>query len=82
MTKINRIVEKNDLIAFDIYAKNRKQYRKELVEYKKKRRIALGPYATFYFESYETMLGQIQEMLHIERGGDEQLKDELAAYNH
>ncbi len=81
MTKINRIVEKNDLIAFDIYAKNRKQYRKELVEYKKKRRIALGPYATFYFESYETMLGQIQEMLHIERGGDEQLKDELAAYN-
>ena len=27
------------------------------------------------------MLGQIQEMLHIEKGGEEQLKDELAAYN-
>jgi hypothetical protein len=81
MTKTNRIVEKSDLIEFDIYAKNRKQYRKELVEFKKNRRIAIGPYATFYFESYETMLGQIQEMLHIEKGGEEQLKDELVAYN-
>ncbi len=81
MTRTNRIVEKGDLIALDKYAKNRKQYRKELVEFKKNRRVALGPYATFYFESYETMLGQIQEMLHIEKGGDDQLKDELAAYN-
>ena len=81
MTKENRIVEKGDLIAANTYAKNRKQIRKELVELKKHRRVALGPYATFYFESFETMLGQIQEMLHIEKGGDEQLKDELNAYN-
>ena len=81
MTKENRIIEKKDLISPDIYAKNRKQYRKELVEFKKNRRVALGPYATFYFESFETMLGQVQEMLHIEKGGDEQLKDELNAYN-
>jgi len=81
MTKEKRTVEKGDLISFDIYEKNRKQFRKKLVEYKKNRRVALGPYATFYFESYETMLGQIQEMLHIEKGGAEQLKDELAAYN-
>ena len=81
MTKINKIVEKNDLIALDLYAKKRKKFRKELVEFKKNRRIALGPYATFYFESYETILGQIQEMLYIEKGGEEQLKDELTAYN-
>ena len=43
--------------------------------------MPIGPYATFYFESFETMLGQIQEMLHIEKGGDKQLKDELNAYN-
>ena len=54
---------------------------KELVEFKKNRRVALGPYATFYFESFETMCGQIQEMLYIEKGGEQQLKDELAAYN-
>ena len=81
MSKENKIVEKKDLIAKDIYAKNRKQIRKELVDMKKNRRIPLGPYATFYFESFETMRAQIQEMLHIEKGGDEQLKDELAAYN-
>ena len=81
MTRTNKIVEKSDLISFDNYAKNRKQYRKDLVDFKKNRRVPLGPYATFYFESYETMLGQIQEMLYIEKGGDEQLKDELAAYN-
>ena len=81
MTKVNRLVEKGDLITVDEYAKNRKEFRKELVEFKKNRRVALGPYATFYFESFETMLGQIQEMLYIEKGGEEQLKDELSAYN-
>ena len=81
MTKQNRIVEKGDLITADTYAKNRKKIRKKLVEFKKNRRISVGPYATFYFESFETMLGQIQEMLHIEKGGEKQLKDELNAYN-
>ena len=81
MTKRNRKIEKNDLISHEDYAKNRKQFRKKLVEFKKSRRISLGPHATFYFESFETMLGQIQEMLHIEKGGNEQLKDELSAYN-
>jgi len=81
MTKENRIVEKKDLISIDEYGKNRKQFRKNLVEFKKNRRVPVGPYATFYFESFETILGQIQEMLYIEKGGDEQLKDELTAYN-
>ena len=81
MSKEKKQIEKDDLISKDIYAKNRKQIRKDLVEFKKDRRIALGPYATFYFESFETMVAQVQEMLHIEKGGDEQLKDELIAYN-
>ena len=81
MSKENRQIEKQDLIPLDIYTKNRKQIRKDIVEFKKNRRIALGPYATFYFESFETMLAQVQEMLYIEKGGDEQLKDELIAYN-
>ena len=81
MSKEKKKIEKKDLIPSDIYSKNRKQIRKDLVEFKKNRRIALGPYATFYFESFETMIAQVQEMLHIEKGGDEQLKDELIAYN-
>ena len=81
MNKQVREVTKADLIPADEYAKNRKEYRREIVSYKKDRRVSLGPYANFYFESYETMKAQIQEMLYIEKGGDEQLKDELAAYN-
>ena len=81
MSKEKRQIKKDDLLSPDIYSKSRKQIRKDLVEFKKDRRIALGPYATFYFESFETMVAQVQEMLHIEKGGDEQLKDELIAYN-
>ena len=81
MNKQLREVTKEDLIPAEEYSKNRKAYRKEIVSYKKDRRVSLGPYANFYFESYETMKAQIQEMLHIEKGGDDQLKDELAAYN-
>ena len=81
MSKDKRQVEKKDLMPADAYAESRKQIRKDLVAFKKDRRISLGPYATFYFESFETMVAQIQEMLHIEKGGDEQLKDELTAYN-
>jgi len=81
MSKEKRQIEKEDLLPSDVYAKSRKQIRKDLVDFKKNRRIALGPYATFYFESFGTMVAQVQEMLHIEKGGDEQLKDELIAYN-
>ena len=81
MSKEKRQIEKEDLLSSDVYVKSRKQIRTDLVEFKKDRRIALGPYATFYFESFETMVAQVQEMLHIEKGGDEQLKDELIAYN-
>ena len=81
MTKIKKEIEKNDIMPLDTYIKQRKDLRKNIVEFKKNRRISLGPYATFYFESYETMLAQVQEMLYIEKGGDEQLKDELEAYN-
>ena len=81
MTRENRTVEKQDLIPQDVYEKNRKQIRQELLNFKKNRRISIGPYATFYFENFDTMLAQIQEMLHIEKGGDDQLQDELNAYN-
>ena len=81
MPREKREILNEDIMPLDVYTKNRKELRKNIVNFKKDRRIALGPYATFYFESYETMLAQVQEMLYIEKGGDEQLKDELIAYN-
>ena len=81
MNKQSKEVKKSDLMSLENYSKNRTRLRKELIIFKKNRRISVGPYATFYFECYETMLAQIQEMLFIEKGGDNQLKDELKAYN-
>ena len=81
MPKNKKEIQKEDIMSLDVYTKSRKKLREKIVTFKKDRRVALGPYATFYFESYETMLAQIQEMLYIEKGGDEQLKDELTAYN-
>ena len=81
MPELKRKILKEDIMPLDVYTANRKELRKNIVNFKKDRRIALGPYATFYFENYETMLAQVHEMLYIEKGGDEQLKDELLAYN-
>jgi hypothetical protein len=76
-----RRIELEDLMADEDFAKVRAQRRAELLPLKKKRRIDLGPVCTVYFECYETMLFQVQEMLLVERGGPEQAADELAAYN-
>ena len=81
MPREKRVIQKEDIMPLEIYTQKRKELRKKIVDFKKDRRIPLGPYATFYFESFETMLAQVQEMLYIEKGGDEQLKDELTAYN-
>ena len=81
MPKEKKIILKEDIMPLDVYTSQRKELRKKIIDFKKNRRIHLGPYATFYFESFETMLAQVQEMLYIEKGGDEQLKDELSAYN-
>ncbi len=70
-----------DIIDPETYAASRKKRRAEMIARKKNRRLAAGPNATMHFENFETMLYQIQEMLHAEKGGPEQLADELEAYN-
>lgn len=76
-----RQITREDIIPFEDYASTRRERKKALVSVKKDRRMEVGPHATFYFENYETMWNQIHEMLYIERGGEEQIPDELAAYN-
>ncbi len=70
-----------DIMPMEAYATVRRERRRAITELKKNRRMAVGPDATFYFESYDTMWHQIHEMLHIERGGEDQIPDELEAYN-
>lgn len=76
-----REVTPADLLSDAEFAKVRRERRAALLPMKRLRRIELGPVCTFHFECYETMLFQIQEMLLIEKGGAQQVPDELAAYN-
>jgi len=76
-----RRIDPSVIVPLGDYAGQRAERRRRIGEIKKNRRLEVGPFATFYFECYETMLHQVHEMLFIEKGGAEQLSDELAAYN-
>ena len=76
-----RQITPTDLIPDAAYAEQRRERRQALLPVKRLRRVALGPVCTFIFENYDTMLFQVQEMLLTERGGADQVPDELAAYN-
>jgi hypothetical protein len=80
MTK-KTTIDRTDILDLPAYDKIRVERRKQIASVKQHRRVAVGPHATFHFECYATMLYQIQEMLRAERGGEEQLKEEIAAYN-
>jgi hypothetical protein len=76
-----RELTRADILPVEQYAKERQEHRRRIGALKRNRRVEVGPFCTFYFESYETMWHQVHEMLHIERGGEPQIADELAAYN-
>jgi hypothetical protein len=81
MTVMAKEITRADILDMAEYGKVRAEKRRALVQVKRNRRVSLGPHATFYFENYETMWQQVHEMLFIERGGEEQIPDELSAYN-
>jgi len=76
-----REITPTDILPIADYARQRTELRRGIVAKKKLRRMEVGPASTFYFECYETMLQQVQEMLFIEKGGAAQIADELEAYN-
>jgi hypothetical protein len=80
-TKGKRALTRADIIPPAEYAATRRQRRQAVSELKKHRRIEVGPFATFFFENYATMWQQVHEMLHVEKGGEAQIADELEAYN-
>ena len=81
MPEAQRKITPADLLPIAEYDSRRKTLKSNLIPMKRQRRIEVGPFATFYFENYATMWLQVQEMLRIEKGGEEQIAGELAAYN-
>ena len=81
MMAMKHEITRDDIISMERYGAERKARREKLVAVKRSRRVEIGPVCTFYFENYETMWHQVHEMLFIEKGGEAQISDELAAYN-
>jgi len=81
MPAAQRQITPADILPDAAFTAERKARRAALLPAKRLRRVFLGPWCTVYFESFETMLFQVQEMLLIEKGGEAQITDELAAYN-
>ncbi len=81
MPEALRKIMPQDLLSIAEYDARRKALKQNLIPMKRQRRIEVGPFATFYFENYATMWLQVQEMLRIEKGGNEQIAGELEAYN-
>lgn len=80
-TKARREITRAAIMPLAEYAAVRRERRRAITELKRRRRLEVGPHATFYFENYDTMWQQVQEMLYIEKGGEAQIEDELSAYN-
>ena len=77
----DRIITRADIMDLGTYETIRPLKREEALLRKRFRRLSVGPHVTVTFENWDSMWLQVQEMLRIEKGGDAQLVDELAAYN-
>ena len=76
------MLTKESLWGLEEYSDRREQFRQEVLEYKKVRRIQLGEHLYLLFEDETTIKYQIQEMLRIEKIFDSSgIQDELDAYN-
>ncbi|HNJ47953.1 MAG TPA: DUF3501 family protein [Novosphingobium sp.] len=81
MPRDTRTITPADILPLDQYELIRADKKAEALARKQLTRIAVGPHATVLFENWDSMWLQIQEMLRIEKGGADQLADELAAYD-
>lgn len=75
-------LRREDLFSLEEYARIRNDFRREVMEHKRDRKVCLGPNATLYFEDLMTMKYQVQEMLRVERIFEEEgIHEELETYN-
>lgn len=71
----------SDVINFFEYEKVREERRRRVIALKQKRRVQVGPFLSFVFESRETLLFQIQEMCRAERIIDDaKVQEEIDVY--
>ncbi|HVC14725.1 MAG TPA: DUF3501 family protein [Acidimicrobiales bacterium] len=72
----------DDILDLRAYERVRDDYRRRIIELKRRRRVPLGPILTLVFECADTVRFQVQEMARAERiATDEGIQRELDVYN-
>jgi len=72
----------DDVLDLRAYERQREEYRRQIIELKRRRRVTVGPFVSLVFENRETIRSQVQEMARAERMvSDEQIQNELDVYN-
>jgi len=75
-------LKREDLMSLEQYSEGRPAFKRQVLEHKRNRQVALGDHATLYFEDRLTMQYQVQEMLRIEKIFEaDGIQEELDAYN-
>ena len=74
-------ISRDKLLSLEAYAKVRVSSRPAFIAHRKLRSVQLGEHLNLQFEDEQTVLRQIQEMLHIEKIFDEAgIESEIEAY--
>ncbi len=72
----------HDVMGLAAYEKVRPQFRQEIIDHKKLRRLSVGDRISLVFEDRRTVLFQIQEMIRAEKIADlDKIKEEIEVYN-
>jgi len=72
----------DDILGFAAYEKVRQQFRDDIIDKKKRRRLAVGDKISIVFENRDTVIFHIQEMLRAERIADlDKIREEIEVYN-
>lgn len=72
----------DDISDVRAYERERDEFRRHVIDLKKRRRVAVGPIITFLFENHDTIRFQVQEMARVEKlVSDEAIETELRIYN-
>ena len=77
-----RPVSRDSILGYVTYEQQRDAQRPRVLQEKKRRRVHVGEFLTFLFETTETIRYQVQEMMRVERlVRDADIQHELDTYN-
>jgi hypothetical protein len=72
----------DDILGLSAYEKVREDFRRRIIAFKERRRIAVGDKVTLVFENRDTVIFQIQEMVRAEKIADlDKIREEIDVYN-